>query len=169
MTGVSDGPRKRSAGACVPRAIQWAFVAPVVAASALVVSFVAFDMAGAPPLSYRMPTNMAEAAGMGSGWEVLRRLRDGEDPNAVQPVGPDVISSSIRRVSAVEAAVWGRRVQLLRLLEREGAIQGDETKRYLACLATIARVPAIVEHFAPGGASGCDEDRVLRQLEARAR
>jgi hypothetical protein len=171
MTGPGStvAPRPIAAGGGTPRVLLAAAAVPAALGLLLVSVFVAAEIAGHTLLSYDMPRNVAEAAAMGNGSEVLRMLREGQDPNAILPVSPEIISSTITRVSAVEAAVWGRRVQLLRLLEREGAIRNVETRQYVACLATLARVPAIVHEFAPAGVHGCDEDEVTRRLEERVR
>jgi hypothetical protein len=152
----------------VPRAVTAAVLLPAAAATAAVALFVLLDAAGATLFSDDPPLNIAEAAGMGSGPEVLRLLREGQDPTEVLPVRPYIISSNITRVTAVEAAVWGRRVQLLRLLEREGAFGGSEARQYVACLATIARVPSIVDEFAPSGVVACDVDEIIQRLKARS-
>jgi hypothetical protein len=153
---------------CARTAILVAAAAPATAATLLILCFVMSEMAGHTPLAYDLPRNIAEAAGMGNGSEVLRMLRDGQDPNAILPISPEIISSSITQVTAVEAAVWGRRVQLLRLLEREGAIRDAARRQYIACLATLARVPMIVEEFGSSGVGDCDEQQVTRQLEDRS-
>ena len=80
------------------------------------------------------PTNMAEAAGVASAAEVLRRLGLGEDPRSVLPVRAEIISSSVLRASALEAAVWSRQVELIKLLDRWGAFAGGERTR-IGCLA----------------------------------
>jgi hypothetical protein len=174
MTTAGSAPVAEHAVASAPEgriSTPQAVAAAVPAATGmlLVALFIASEIAGHTPLAYDLPRNIAEAAGMGNGSEVLRMLREGQDPNAIVSISPDIISSSITRVTAIEAAVWGRRVQLLRLLEREGAIRSGETREYIACLATLARVEAIVEEFAPGGVHDCDEEEVTRRLEERSR
>jgi hypothetical protein len=164
-------PTERAGAAHTASRAVWmrvVVVAPALTATLLAAGFAAGELLGGHPFSYSRPRNIAEAAAMGSGAEVLRLLRAGEDPRAIMDVRSELISSNITRVNAVEAAVWGRRVQLLRMLERHGAIEGDDMKRYVACLATLARVPSIVEEFATSGTGECDEEQVARALEARA-
>src|SRR5262245_8811051 len=67
------------------------------------------------------PINIAEAAAQGSAAEVVRRVRQGEDPRGVRALRPESISSSVLRASALEAAVWSREVELVELLDRLGA------------------------------------------------
>ena len=80
------------------------------------------------------PINIAEAAAQGSAAEVVRRVRQGEDPRGIRALRPESISSSVLRASALEAAVWSREVELVELLDRLGAFQGNERER-IGCLA----------------------------------
>ena len=106
--------------------------------------------------------NLAEAAAMGSVSEVARFLQAGEDPNTVVEVRPFAISSGIRRVTGLEAAVWHRSAQLMQLLDRTGAIGDGETRRRVTCLAVDLRVEEIVEYLAPDGASSCVPGQIDR-------
>lgn len=153
----------------VPAGIVLAAGGPVCAALVVLVAFVAGEWAGYSPLRYTPPRNIAEAAAMASASEVLRHLRAGEDPNAIVSVRPDVISSSVTEVSAVEAAVWGRTIELIRLLDREGAIATPERRQYLACLSEAVQARDIRDYLAPHGTHGCDVDAVMQSIQARAR
>jgi hypothetical protein len=139
------------------------------AAVIVVLAFAAAEIAGRTPLSYEPPRNLAEAAGMGIGSEALRYLRQGSDPNRVVSVRPDIISSEITRVTALEAAIWSRRVQLVRIFDREGAIADAAVRRHLACLAAHLAVEEIVAYLAPAGVSDCDPDATIRIITARSR
>ncbi len=148
-----------------PTPVAVALLAPVLAAVTLLVGFVLWDAAGSMPLTYSPPRNLAEAAGVGSGAAVLRFLRAGEDPNVVAVVRPEIISSAIRRVTPLEAAIWGREIRLLQLLlDQEGV---DADRQYLACLADALSVEDLVPYLAPNGLAPCDADTLLRQIEAR--
>jgi hypothetical protein len=94
-------------------------------------------------------------------------LRRGSNPAAIVDIAPDVISPAIRRVSALEAAIWSRRVQLVRLFEREQVIRDDATRGHLACLAADLRVVEIVEHFPRRLSSRCEPGMTARRIEAR--
>ena len=115
------------------------------------------------------PANLAEAAGMGTLPEVLRFIWEGADSTRVENVRPDIISSEITKVTAPEAAIWARRVQLVRLMEREGAFGGEADRPHLACLARALQVAEIVEHLAPQGSPDCDPERTIAQIVARGR
>ena len=139
---------------------------PAAAAVLAVVLFAVIELSGWTPLSIGRPLNIAEAAGLGSGAEVMRMLRAGDDPTRIMPVRPEVISASVRQVSALEAAVWSRRVSLMQLLDTSGAIIGD-TRDDLACLAQDLRAVEIVEYLAPNQALGCVEGEASRRIITR--
>lgn len=146
-----------------------ALVAPVVGTVVLLLAFALSEVAGHTPVSYPAPRNLAEAAGMGTAAGVLRFLREGQDPNAIVAVGPEVISSSITRVTALEAAMWSRQVELVQLLDRHGAIDGAARRQYLACLGRNLGTDDIVAFLAPDGVADCDADAVRKAIEDRAR
>lgn len=145
-----------------------ALLCPMSIAVAIVLAFAAAEMAGHTPLSYEPPRNLAEAAGLGIASEALRYLREGSDPNQVVSVRPDIISFEITRVTALEAAIWSRRVQLVRMLDREGALADAAVRRHVACLAVHLAVEEIVAYLAPAGLSDCDPDATIRVITARS-
>ncbi len=105
-----------------------ALAAPLGVAAALLIVVAAGERLGATPFAGVVPANSAEAAGMASAADVLRFLRPGEDPNRVYPVRPEIISSAVRRATTLEAAMWSRQVELMQLLDREGAIVGPDQR-----------------------------------------
>ena len=144
-----------------------AAAAPVVLATLAVVVFMLFEWSGRT-LSSEGPTrNLAEAAAIGSLSEVVRFLQAGEDPNTIVNVRPFAISSSIHRVTGLEAAVWYRSSELMQLLDRAGAIRDDETRHRLTCLAMDLRVEDIVKYLAPDRAAVCVPGQVVAEIEAR--
>ena len=67
-------------------------------AAGLTVGLVVFslmELAGYTPMSLGPPRNIAEAAALGNGSDILRYLRSGQDPLRVWPVRPE--QSSPRR------------------------------------------------------------------------
>jgi hypothetical protein len=128
------------------------------------------ELRGETPFSYGPVRNIAEAAAMGHASEVLRFLGDGQDPNKVWPVRRDIISSTITRVTALEAAIWSRRVQLIELLDRQGAID-DESRRHLTCLANDLESPVeeIVRYLAPQGPLNCPPGQAIAAVLERSR
>ena len=142
---------------------------PPIAATLAVLVFSVLDVSGKTPYSWGRPRNIAEAAGMNSGADVLRLLRAGEDPNRILPVRRELISSIVTRVNALEAAVWSRHIALLQILDREGAIVDDATRRHLACLARDLRTQDIVEYLSPENDSGCVPGEAMEAVFARSR
>ena len=150
-----------------PAAIALALVAPIGVATIGVLTVAVGECAGAAPFAGVIPRNSAEAAGLGRAGELLRFLREGQDPRAVYPVRPEIVSSAILRATTVEAAMWSRQVEMIKLLEREGAIDGADERRALACLAADLKIDDVVEHLAPDGVSGCESGQALARVASR--
>ena len=151
----------------LPRGLVLATLVPTAIGVVLLIAFVAAELAGSTAFIYDPPQNLAEAAAIADAAAVLRRLRAGENPSAMLTVRPEVISSSVTLVTALEASIWGREIELVKLLDREGAI--DATQRsYLACLSQRLRADAITEYLAPNGPDGCNGDEVLERIQARS-
>jgi hypothetical protein len=151
----------------LPVVIALALVAPIAAATAGILSVVAGERHGASPFAGLVPRNSAEAAGLGRAAELLRFLRNGQDPHAEYPVRPEILSSAILRATTVEAAMWSRQLELIELLEREGAIDGNEEREALACLAADLQIDDVVQHLAPAGVSGCEPGQAIARVAAR--
>jgi hypothetical protein len=167
---VIDEPHVAPADATrVSAPVLIAAAGPVVLATLGVMVFVVCEMLG-QTLSSAGPTrNLAEAAAIGNVSEVARFLHAGEDPNRIVEVRPYAVSSSIRRVTGLEAAVWHRSARLMKFFDQAGAIGHDEARRRLACLAADLRVDEIVEYLSPDGASSCVPGEVVADIEARSR
>ena len=134
----------------------------------LVAAFAVSETMGWTILSWSRPRNVAEAAAFGLGSEVRRLMRDGQDPRAVYPVAPDAISSAVRRVTALEAAVWGRSERLIRLFDRMGVIDA-ETLHHLACLAEDVRSGDIEGWLKTKGVPPCTPGAAYHLVEERSR
>jgi hypothetical protein len=148
-------------------AVAAALLLPICLATAAVVWVAAGERVGAEPFAGIVPHNGAEAAALAHAGDLLRFLRLGEDPHAVYAVRPEVISSAILRATTVEAAMWSRQVEMIKLLEREGAIDGKEEREALACLASDLKIDDVVVHLAPEGVSGCEPGQALARVAAR--
>jgi hypothetical protein len=152
----------------VGRGAWLAIAAAPVAAVLLLAGFAASETLGHTLFAGDRPANIAEAAGLGRGAEVLRFLHEGADPAVVMAVDPDIISSSITRVTALEAAVWSRRVQMIRMLDRRQLIPGAARAR-LACLARDIRSADIAEYLGNPPPHACEAGATQRAIETRAR
>jgi hypothetical protein len=150
-----------------PLALAVALLVPLCIATVGIVWVAAGERVGAAPFAGLVPRNSAEAAALGSAGDLLRLLRRGEDPHGVYTVRPDVMSSAILRATTLEAAMWSRQREMIQLLDREGAIDGDRERRALACLAADLRIEDVVEYLAPEGVGDCEPGQALERVVAR--
>lgn len=151
----------------LPFALAIALLAPLCIAMAGIVWVAAGERAGAAPFAGLVPRNGAEAAGLGRAGELLRFLRRGDDPHAVHPVRPEIISSAILRATTLEAAMWSRQLEMIQLLEREGAIDSDRERGALACLAVDLEIDDVVAYLAPDRVEDCEPGQALERVVAR--
>lgn len=142
--------------------------APAVLATLAVLVFAVRELSGKTPLSYGPPINVAEAAGGGDAANVLRFLRAGWDPTQIWPLRPEIISSTVTRATALEAAVWGGRQPLVELLDRRGFIRDAGTRHHLACLAKDVGSEEVVAYLFPGGAPPCEPGAAFAVVKARS-
>ena len=141
--------------------------APAVLATAAVLVFAIRELSGTTPLSYGPPINVAEAAGSGQPSEMLRLLRAGWDPTQIWPLRPEIISSTVTRATALEAAIWGGRRPLIEVLDRRGFIRDAATRQHLACLAQDIGTDEVVAYLSPGGAPPCEPGAAIAEVTAR--
>lgn len=159
-----------TSGAAVRAGLFAALLAvPVLAATAWVVGFAVLEtVAGETPLSRGTPRNIAEAAGMTDAGEFLRLRAQGQDATWIYDIRPEVISSQVLRVNALEAAVWSRQIALVELVDREGLIPDAATRRELACLAEDIGASEIAHRLAPEPAeTPCDPGQAMARVFAR--
>ena len=150
----------------LPVAVAWALLVPICFVTFGIVWVAAGEQVGATPFAGLMPRNSAEAAALGSAGELLRFLRRGEDPHAVYPMHPSVASSAIARATTLEAAMWSRQLEMIQLLDREGAIDSLD-RPALACLAADLRIEDVMEYLAPEGVEECEPGSALARVAAR--
>jgi hypothetical protein len=148
--------------------LLWLAALPPALATVGVLWFSGSELAGRTPFSFGPPVNIAEAAGLGSGAEVLRLLRAGEDPSLVLPIRREIISSTVTKASAVEAAVWSRKVQLVELLVREGALTDPQQRHHVLCLSRDVGVGEIVEYLGKTDSAPCEDGSTQAAVQARS-
>jgi hypothetical protein len=141
--------------------------APIVMATAVILGVVAGELAGGAPLAAEPPRNIAEAAAVGDAATVLQFMSYGSDPTRIQPVRPELISSTVTQATTLEAAVWSRQIELIRVLDDRGAIIGPEERRELGCLAADLGVDDIVEYLTTG--DPCVPGAAMERVLARSR
>ena len=144
-----------------------ACVLPPVAALVAVLVFSTLEVAGFEPLSLPRPLNLAEAAGSGQAADVLRRLKDGQDPWKMEPVRAGVISRADLQVNAYEAAVLSRSARLVALMERRTGPLDARTRQWLVCLARDAGARDTVALLAPASPDGCERGAVRLAISER--
>ena len=150
----------------LPKACMLALLLPLLMASGFLLWLAAAEQTGAAPLLLPRPANVAEAAATGSAADVLRFLRAGDDPRRVHPLRPDVISSAVLAATAPEAAIWSRQLEMVQLLEREGAIAASD-RAPLACLAADVKADDIAEYLAPDRSATCRPGEALASVAGR--
>ena len=112
--------------------------APPLVAFALVAGFCAAEALGFQPFDAQ-PANVSEAAAMGAAAAALRFVANGSDPNVPQPIAPGVLGTLPRTVTAIDAAILGRRAEMIQLLRQHGVVVADA--RRSRCLAEAIQFP----------------------------
>jgi hypothetical protein len=103
--------------------------------------------AGTSPFWPDPQLTLSEAAGLGNAGEVVRLItQEGKDPNRSWPVRVSILGSA-HPITPLEAALAGRRVALIPVLLRHGAVvpASGAARARLRCLADGAGDPSVVE------------------------
>jgi hypothetical protein len=151
----------------IERACVTALLVPLLLAGVGAAWISVGERLGLTPLAGDPPANSAEAAAIGSAGDVYRFLRAGENPHAVYAVRPAFISSAVLRATTLEAAMWSREIEMIWLLESEGAMS-DADRPALACLAVDLGLDEIAEYLMPGSESRCVRGQAMGQVVARS-
>jgi hypothetical protein len=149
-------------------AVAIGLLLPIGVATIGVAGVASGELLGSHPFAGLAARNSAEAAALADAAGLLRFLRRGEDPHAVYPVRPEVISSAILQATTVEAAMWSRQVEMIELLDREGVIHGGEERASLTCLAVDLEIDDVVDYLtAADNPSRCEAGEALARVTAR--
>jgi hypothetical protein len=140
---------------------------PVAVVAAATLWIAAGEWRGRNALAAPPFRNSAEAAAAGDAPAALRFLRMGDNPSLIHPIRGDIISADVRSATTLEAALWSRHIEMIRVLDREGAIVDADQRRELACLALDLDLPDVAEYLAPGQV--CVKGDALRRVVARSR
>jgi hypothetical protein len=144
-----------------------ALVLPILAATVFLAAIALAEARGYAPLSKPGFRNSAEAAAAGDAATLVRFLRLGENPTRVQQVRPELISGAVVRVTTLEAAMWSRRLEMIELLDAEGAFVDPDQRRELACLASDLDLPEVAAYLAPDRT--CEKGAALERVFDRSR
>jgi hypothetical protein len=139
---------------------------PLAAATLAMLGTAVVDRAGGG--DDRRPANSAEAAAMDNVAELLRYVGSGENPTRIRAVRPHIISSSVPWATTLEAALWARSPELIRLLDEQGYIVGDDMRHELACLAADLDLPEVTQYLGGAAATSCVPQAALQRVVARA-
>jgi len=137
-----SSPRSRGATALIVTA-----VAPLLAVFLGSAWAVVGWLAGTSPFWPDPNMTLSEAAGLGNAGEVVRLITlERKDPNRPWPVREGILGAA-HDATPLEAAVTGRRQDLIPVLLRYGVVVPDHgaARTLLICRAVDARAPDIVE------------------------
>jgi hypothetical protein len=140
---------------------------PVAAVAAGMLWVAAGEWRGRNYLAAPAFRNSAEAAAAGDAATALRFLRMGDNPSRIHPIRSDIISPRIQHATTLEAAMWSRHIEMIRVLDREGAIVDGDQRRQLACLARDLDLPEVASYLAPD--ERCVRGVALERIIARSR
>ena len=118
-----------------------ALALPPLAAFVFVGGFFAAEAAGLRPLSSE-PANLSEAVAIGAAAGALRLIAAGEDPNQPRPIGEGVLGSVSYEVDAIDAAILGRRAEMIPVLLEHGAAVTNVQRS--VCLVHALRYPEVL-------------------------
>lgn len=144
-----------------------AVAAPIVAVTAYLFVVSVAEQAGASVLGAPAPANLAEAVRFARADLAIRFLEEGQDPRQVQPLRPEVISSTVQRATALEAAAWSGEVSIVRLLERRGFLRDAHERRAAACLAADVGNEELADYLVPAAQLECVPGETARAVAAR--
>jgi hypothetical protein len=116
-------------------------VMPPLAGFVAVAGFLLAEASGARPLSAE-PANVSEAAATGAAARAIRFIVNGEDPNRPWPIREGVLGSTPYRVDAIDAAILGRRPEIVEVLRQHGALVTDAVRS--ACLIRAVDLPELL-------------------------
>jgi hypothetical protein len=139
---------------------------PLVVAAAWSVILVAGERMGRAPFAAPAPRNSAEAAAAGDAGLMFRFLHQGDNPHWIRTVRPDLKSSSVVQVTTAEAALWSLNVDIVRALDRVGAVGDRERRRQLACLARDVELVEIADYLMP--TADCVPGEAIGRVRARS-
>ncbi len=116
-------------------------VVPPLAGFIAVGGFLLAEAAGARPLSAE-PANISEAAAIGAAARAIQLIVNGENPNRPWPIREGVLGSASYSVDAIDAAILGRRPEIIEVLMKHGARVTDAPRS--ACLIRAVDLPELL-------------------------
>ncbi len=125
---------------------------PPLAAFVFICGFFAAEAAGFRPLSGE-PANLSEAAAIGAAARALQLIAAGQNPNQPYAIGAGVLGSTSYSVDAIDAAILGRRPEMIPVLRQHGAVVTNLQRSI--CLALATESPEVLPLIgAPSASAG---------------
>jgi hypothetical protein len=134
-----------------------------VAALLLLATIAVAESAGVVLVGVAPTGNLAEAAATGEAATVVRLIGGGQNPRAV--IAARAEETGLTLVTPVEAAVLAGDAGMVQLLDRLGAIVGDD-RLQVACLARDLEEEPIADVLMPAGLS-CEPGAAIAALRNR--
>jgi ankyrin repeat protein len=145
--------RPLSFAAALPPAMLIGFTAV-----ALVLAF-----AGRHPMWPISHPNLTEAAATRDAATVMLLIREGDDPNVARPVRAGILDRGAVRATPLEAALRERRLEIVDILLRHGAVLSETERIDFTCAARARGDEDFVRYFeARGGAVVCQSRQSAR-------
>lgn len=136
--------------------------APPVAAFTSLAAYVTAESLGFRGLAVPAPATLSEAAAAGAAARVVELIGEGHDPNSPSLVPAGAVDADAFTATAVEAAILGRRAEMVNLLREQGARLDPA---HVACLARASGLPEVMELLGSGSA-GVGTERLMRPIDA---
>ena len=150
---MTTGPSERNARQRIPAGLVIRIVLPPITGFLLLAAYVTAEALGFHGLARPEAETVSEAAALGHAARALELIAAGQDPNWRWHIRPGLLDSGELDVTPLEAAILGRHAELVRLLQRSGAIEPGAARA--ACLAH-ARLPEVLPDL--GASSSVSSD-----------
>jgi hypothetical protein len=152
--------RRRS----IPLSVVLIVVLPALAVGVVAV-ILAAEAIGVHPWATPRPVTISEAAVLGAAYQAVHLIRQGQDPNAVAHVRAGLVDGDAYNVTPIDAAILGRRTEMITLLRANGARVTNAARS--VCLANAVGMPDAVALLVDGGSVGIERaDSSTSRVEA---
>ena len=129
--------------------------APPLVGFVLIAGYVIAEALGFHALARPAGDTVSEAAALGQAARALQLIDEGQDPNGRQHVREGFLDHDGLELTPIDAAILGRRPELVRLLQRSGATHWDSART--ACFARL-RLPQVLADVGATSVDAPDRD-----------
>ncbi len=159
---MSTAASPRLTAPAIPSWLVVLIAAPPLAAFTVLAAYVTAESLGFRALTVPAPTTLAEAAAAGAAARVVELIGNGLDPNAPSLVPAGAVDADAFMATAVEAAILGRRAEMVNLLREQGARLDPA---HATCLARASGLPDVLELLG-SGTGDVGTERLMRPTDA---